>query len=160
MNDLLIIKMVCGTVLYAILAMVWAGYHALMIRQMSSPPNDWFLRAFMGGIIAFLVYFSTQAYQVVAFIGYLVVLAGVFWIVFDLVLNDDRGLPLSYVSTTNNKIVDSMFKGRFFRQLLAKIAVIAIGVILITVILSGCRVYNPGPPRYIPQNDILFEKRK
>ena len=53
-------------------------------------------------------------------------LAGVFWLMFDIWLNMIRGKPFTYISTTNGKIFDSLFKGNFSIQLATKIMIIII----------------------------------
>lgn len=60
--------------------------------------------------------------------------AGIFWLVFDPVLNWLLGDKLTYVSVTNNKFFDRIFKGNFKKQLAAKLAVIAAGLITLIIL--------------------------
>jgi hypothetical protein len=56
--------------------------------------------------------------------------SGMFWLVFDLSLNLMRpGKAWNYISITNGKFFDKVFKGNWKLQLLAKGLLIAIGQI-------------------------------
>jgi hypothetical protein len=46
-----------------------------------------------------------------------------FWMFFDIWLNLLRGKKLDYISTTNGKLFDSIFKGNFYIQLTVKILI-------------------------------------
>jgi len=57
--------------------------------------------------------------------------AGVFWLVFDLALNIMRpGKVWNYVSITNGKFFDKIFKGNWKIQYAVKIGIIAVGELI------------------------------
>jgi hypothetical protein len=125
---------------WIILAVAWAYPHFRKITIKKIEPGsvgDYFLRIWFGCLFAgasiITINFGDPTYewQTFAKLGSdLVSKAGVFWLVFDLALNLMRGKKWNYISLTNGKFFDKIFKGNWKLQLVAKGATIGIGELI------------------------------
>ena len=125
-------RIIVCIIVWASVALIWADHHANIIKKGQEPGGipDYFLRIFAGWVVSFVAYIGISPDQLVNWFGFLVLEAGLFWLIFDLTLNSARGLEPTYVSTTNGKLADKLFHGSFAAQLIAKIIVMTAGAIL------------------------------
>lgn len=122
----------------------WANIHANRIKR-GIDPNKWgkagniwmkFMIAVLFSFI-FVIYINNGSppypSAMIHVVGMTIYALGLMWLSFDLFLNLERGLPISYVSSTNGKLLDYWFRKSFWLQLAAKLTVIGLGITIYIV---------------------------
>lgn len=85
--------------------------------------------SFIGFVMSWIAFPVESYWELLYFILAAIYSMGIYWLWFDAILNFLRGKKLSYVSVTNYKFFDEIFKGSFIKQLSAKVGVICFGII-------------------------------
>lgn len=125
---------------WAILAFLWAYIHSRKIVVLKISPGgimDYALRVWIAILFAGAYLLTITGGKPFLALGYWSILyifvdlffyAGIFWAVFNISLNILRpDKKWNYVSTTNGKFFDIIFKGSFIKQSIAQIATFSLG---------------------------------
>jgi hypothetical protein len=120
---------------WVIVAIIWAKYHAKIILKEKREPgsiSDYALRVFIALVLIWtdIIVWGAPYPESLQWLGAdLIAYAGIFWLVFDIHLNDFTGKASDYISTTNGKFFDKIFRGDFNLQLTVKLIVIFAGIL-------------------------------